>query len=153
MVAIVEGYRQRTYNEDMMTLDKEGGPQGLMASLRTSLEKGLNGSDFAERAEQFGTNYKAPPKLTPYWRLFLNAMDDFMLKFLLVCAAVQISIEMGFSPPEKRNMAWIEGFAIFLGVLIVAGVGSWNDYQKEKQFLKLQAESDKENTIVSMRNG
>ncbi len=44
-------------------------------------------------------------------------------------------------------IAWIEGFAIFLGVFIVAGVGSWNDWQKEKQFLKLQAESDKDNTV------
>lgn len=44
-------------------------------------------------------------------------------------------------------IAWIEGFAIFLGVFIVAGVGSWNDWQKEKQFLKLQAESEKDNTV------
>jgi len=44
-------------------------------------------------------------------------------------------------------LAWIEGFAIFLGVFIVAGVGSWNDWQKEKQFLKLQAESEKDNTV------
>lgn len=38
-------------------------------------------------------------------------------------------------------------------MLIVAGVGSWNDYQKEKQFLKLQAESEKDNTIIAIRNG
>jgi hypothetical protein len=29
----------------------------------------------------------------------------------------------------------------------VAGVGSWNDWQKEKQFLRLQAESEKDNTV------
>jgi hypothetical protein len=27
--------------------------------------------------------------------------------------------------------AWIEGFAIFVAVFVVAFVGSWNDYQKE----------------------
>jgi magnesium-transporting ATPase (P-type) len=74
-----------------------------MSSLKTSLDGGLNGSDFEARQQQFGSNFKAPPKLTPYWRLFLNAMDDFMLKFLLVCAAVQITIEMAFSTPEHRQ--------------------------------------------------
>jgi hypothetical protein len=34
-------------------------------------------------------------------------------------------------------LAWIEGFAIFVAVFTVAGVGSFNDWQKEKQFLKL----------------
>jgi Cation transporter/ATPase, N-terminus len=68
------------------------------------MDKGVNLLDFEDRQKQFGSNFKAPPVLTPYWRLFLNALDDFMLKFLLVCAAVQMSIEMGFAPPEKRNM-------------------------------------------------
>jgi hypothetical protein len=47
-------------------------------------------------------------------------------------------------------IAWIEGFAIFLGVFVVATVGSWNDWQKEKQFLKLQAENEKENVVCSI---
>lgn len=47
----------------------------------------------------------------------------------------------------KLLTAWIEGFAIFLGVFIVATVGSYNDWQKEKQFLKLQAESEKDNIV------
>jgi hypothetical protein len=34
-----------------------------------------------------------------------------------------------------------------MGVFIVASVGSFNDWQKEKQFLRLQAESDKDNTV------
>lgn len=48
---------------------------------------------------------------------------------------------------DSNYLAWIEGFAIFLGVFVVAGVGSYNDWQKEKQFIKLQAESDKDNTV------
>jgi len=28
-------------------------------------------------------------------------------------------------------IAWIEGFAIFVAVFVVAFVGSYNDYQKE----------------------
>ena len=80
------------------------GSQGILQKLNTSIDRGLVPIDFEARQNQFGSNFKAPQKLTPYWRLFLNAMDDFMLKFLLVCAALQLSIEMGFTTPEKRNM-------------------------------------------------
>ena len=45
------------------------------------------------------------------------------------------------------SIAWIEGFAIFLGVFVVAAVGSYNDWQKEKQFLKLQLEGEKDNMV------
>jgi len=48
---------------------------------------------------------------------------------------------------QNHYVAWVEGVAIFIAVFVVAGVGSFNDWQKEKQFLKLQAESDKDNTV------
>jgi hypothetical protein len=41
--------------------------------------------------------------MTPYWRLFINAMDDFMLKFLLVCAVVQLVIEVSFADASHRS--------------------------------------------------
>jgi hypothetical protein len=41
--------------------------------------------------------------MTPYWRLFLGALDDFMLRFLLVCAVIELSIEVGFADHEERN--------------------------------------------------
>lgn len=34
--------------------------------------------------------------------------------------------------------AWIEGFAIFMAVAVSASVSAVNDFQKEKQFRKLQ---------------
>ena len=41
--------------------------------------------------------------MTPYWRLFLGALDDFMLKFLMACACIELSIEVGFAEPEERK--------------------------------------------------
>ncbi len=64
-----------------------------MDKLQTTLEKGLTPHDFDTRNQFFSSNYKAPPKMTPYWRLFLNALDDFMLKFLSVCAVIELVIE------------------------------------------------------------
>lgn len=90
----------------------------------------------------------------------MGALDDFMLKLLLVCACISISIDMGFADSHHRShgrylsnkliiiIAWVEGFAIFVAVFLVATVGSWNDYKKEEQFLKLQAISEKDNLVI-----
>jgi hypothetical protein len=50
--------------------------------------------------------------------------------------------------PHLFSLGWIEGFAIFVAVFVVAFVGSWNDYQKEIQFIKLQAISEKDNIVI-----
>jgi len=81
---------------------------------------------------------KDMPPRTPYCAFFMKAIDDFMLKLLLVCATINIGFEVGFAHDEKeRKVAWIEGFSIFLAVFIVVFVGSYNDYKKEDQFFKL----------------
>jgi len=41
--------------------------------------------------------------LTPFFKLFLNALDDFMLKFLSVCAICHLGIELGFAEGAERN--------------------------------------------------
>jgi len=110
------------------------------------------GLDDGKRLEHFGSNRKDPPELTPFWKFFLKALDDFMLKMLLVCAVIDIGFELGFSEPEDRSTSWIEGFAIFLAVFIVVFVGSYNDYKKEEQFLALYALDQKGKNVVVIRN-
>ena len=79
------------------------GAHALMEKLHSSQEKGLTPTDFEVREQFFSSNFKAPPKMTPYWRLFLNALDDFMLKFLSVCAVVQLVIEVSFADASHRS--------------------------------------------------
>lgn len=79
------------------------GIAGLCEKLNTSIDRGLTPTDFEARAAHFGSNYKAPPRMTPYWKLFLGALDDFMLRFLLVCAVIELSIEVGFADAHERN--------------------------------------------------
>lgn len=40
------------------------------------------------------------------------------------------------------GVKWVEGVAIIVAILIVVMVGSVNDFQKEKQFRKLNAKKD-----------
>lgn len=83
------------------------------------------------RDEQFGSNYKPPPEVTPFYKFFLAALDDFMLKILLVCACISIVVDMSLSDASHRKTAWIEGAAIFNAVLVVSLVGSYNDWAKD----------------------
>lgn len=59
-----------------------------------------------------------------------------------MCACVSIILEVSTSTEEKRSIAWIDGFAIFLAVCFCSTVQASNDYQKEKQFQKLYKVAD-----------
>lgn len=65
------------------------------------MELGLTPIDLDKRISQFGTNRKDPPERTPYWEFFKKAIDDFMLKLLLVCAVVDIGFETGFANDDE----------------------------------------------------
>ena len=67
------------------------------------MQEGLSGSDFNERKKHFGSNFRAPPKRTPFCRLFLNTLEDFMLRLLLVCACISIVLDVTFSDPHERS--------------------------------------------------
>ena len=54
---------------------------------------------------------------------------------------------------DHRETAWIEGFAIFMAVVISSMVQAGNDYQKEKQFQKLNKVADDRKKVLIVRNG
>jgi hypothetical protein len=65
----------------------------------------------------------------------LGALDDLMLKILIVCAIFSIVVDTSFATAETIGHAWIDGTAILFAVAIVSGVSAWSDYKKEGQFL------------------
>jgi len=80
------------------------------------------------------------------------ALDDFMLKILIVAAIISLIVSMIFEK-DHRNIAWVEGAAILVAVFVVSFVTAWNDYKKEEQFMKLNAYSDAQNNVNVMREG
>lgn len=83
-------------------------------------------------------------------------------KILLICAAVA-SLGFGLykdlkpegdkpAPPDEAKLHWVEGFSIMIAVIIVVLAGSINDYQKEKQFQKLNAKKDNRK-VKALREG
>ncbi len=67
------------------------------------LEIGLKGDDLDERERFYGSNRRDPLARTPFCKFFMGALDDFMLKLLLVCAVISISFDMGFADNEERK--------------------------------------------------
>lgn len=64
------------------------------------------------------------------------------MRILLVASLASIVISVGVANDDHRSTAWIEGFAIFLAVLICSCVQAGNDFQKERQFQKLNQVAD-----------
>lgn len=60
--------------------------------------------------------------------LFLDALEDFTLRILLVAACISIIIDVSTADADHRNTAWLEGFAIFVAVFVCSFVTAFNDY-------------------------
>jgi P-type E1-E2 ATPase len=73
--------------------------------------------------------------------MWIGALDDLMLKILIVSAFVSMIISFIFAE-ENPFIACIEGGAILVAVVVVSGVTAWNDYKKEEQFIELTKFSD-----------
>jgi magnesium-transporting ATPase (P-type) len=116
-------------------------------------DQGLTCHDLPDRTAHFGDNFRAPLTCKPFCTILKETLDDFMLKVLLVCAAFSITFDMILAEPEEREHAWIEGTAIFVAVMVVAGVGSVVDFKKEKAFVDSRLKSDSKNVCNVLRNG
>jgi len=81
----------------------------------------------------FGTNRKEKVVVPSIFAFMIDGFEDLMLKILLVAGGVSIVLEMIFHA-DKRNIAWVEGFAIIFAVLLVVTVTAVNDRNKELEF-------------------
>ncbi|KAI8477413.1 MAG: hypothetical protein J3K34DRAFT_453016 [Monoraphidium minutum] len=135
-------------NKDMDKLKELGGVVGLAQAIGTHHHTGLDDGAKAgspgsadEHMRVFGPNkYKEVPSKNFFTLCWENLQDPIIL---LLCAAALISTVLGSALPDQRKEGeWIEGIAIWVAVLIVIAVGAGNDYQKDLQFRKLNAQKD-----------
>ncbi|KIS68376.1 calcium-transporting ATPase PMC1 [Mycosarcoma maydis] len=121
-----------------------------------------------DRVRVFGKNLLPERKSNSLLLLMWLALQDKIL--ILLCAAAVVSLALGIYtstlPPEEVacvvngvetlcesiHIDWVEGLAILIAVIIVDLVGSVNDYQKERQFKKLNAKKEQRDVKV-LRQG
>ncbi|KAF3031126.1 hypothetical protein E8E11_002610 [Didymella keratinophila] len=121
----------------------------------TSKETGPNA--FVDRIRVFSDNRL--PEKTPksIFQLAWMAYNDKVL--LLLTAAAVISLALGLyqtfggqHDPGEPKVEWVEGVAIIVAIAIVVIVGAANDWQKERQFVKLNKKKD-DRQIKVVRSG
>lgn len=71
----------------------------------------------------------------------------------MVCAVVSIVINLIFAPADEKAVAWVEGFAILVAVLVCSLVASTNDYKKSLKFNELFEEEQAKKEVEIVRNG
>lgn len=79
------------------------GVEGICKKLNVDIKLGLTGEDFPERTQQFGNNYREQIKAKSWFSLFWAALDDFMLKVLIVAAVFSITFDMIIADPHDRS--------------------------------------------------
>jgi Ca2+-transporting ATPase len=112
---------------------------------------------FADRKRIFSDNRLPVRKPKNIFQLAWIAYNDKVL--LLLTAAAVISLALGLyqtfgvkHKPGEPKVEWIEGVAIIVAIAIVVVVGAANDWQKERQFVKLNKKKD-DRTIKVIRSG
>lgn len=106
---------------------------------------------FTDRRRIYGTNKLPERKLKTIWELAWIAYNDKVLILLTIAAIISLAvgIPQSLHPTNgEPGVEWVEGLAILIAIIIVVVVGAANDWQKERQFAKLNKK--KENRQVKV---
>lgn len=113
---------------------------------------------FSDRKRIYRDNRLPEKKAKTIWQLAWIAYNDKVLILLTVAAVVSLAlgIYQTVQPPvgeeHEAHVEWVEGVAIVIAILIVVVVGALNDYQKERQFVKLNKKKE-ERFVKVVRSG
>lgn len=97
---------------------------------------------YADRKRVYGDNRLPEKKGKSFLELMWITYNDKVLILLSIAAAISLAVGLYQTFGTKHDaehppVEWVEGVAIIIAILVVVFVGSLNDYQKERQFVKL----------------
>ncbi len=143
-------YKERGCScEDLTYIQNLGGINSLMEKLQTSIQKGILSIEHRENC--FGSNKIFIEPVPPFYTFVLNALEDLMIRILIVASIVQIILGTTLSDNPKTD--WIDGVSIIIAVIIVVLVGSITDYKKELKFHELNDIQNSETKYKVIRDG
>lgn len=96
-----------------------------------------SGSKFQDRIRVYSQNKLPARKSTGFLKLLWFAYNDKIIILLTIAAIISLSLGIYETVDEGHGVDWIEGVAICVAILIVTVVTAANDWQKERQFAKL----------------
>ena len=134
---------------DIQKLKELGGPEGIMQKLKTHPKKGISSSE--NRENDFGSNKLFIEPVPPFCSYVKEALEDLMVRILIVSAVVQIILGALFGEDPSKD--WVDGFSIIAAVIVVTLVGSITNYNKETKFHELNAIQNKGTAYKIIRDG
>lgn len=96
-----------------------------------------DGQPFEDRVRVFSQNRLPARKSAGFFKLFWIAYNDKIIILLTIAAIISLSLGIYQTVDEGHGVDWVEGVAICVAILIVTIVTAANDWQKERQFTKL----------------
>ena len=120
-----------------------------MEKLKTDPKNGISSEE--HRREDFGTNEVFQEPCPGFCSFVWEALEDTMIRILIVAAIVQIILGATLSDNKKTD--WIDGMSIVFAVLVVTIVGSVTNYQKAKKFHELNDLQSEKTQYQVIRNG
>ncbi|KAG0642474.1 hypothetical protein HOY80DRAFT_1007905 [Tuber brumale] len=134
---------------DYYTAAKTGGATGNTAPVE---------HQFEDRKRIFKDNTLPAKGAKSIWRLMWEQYQDKILILLTVAAVISLALglyeTLGVKHPagSPPSVDWVEGVAIVVAIVIVVLVGSLNDFQKERQFVKLNTKKE-DRVVKAIRSG
>jgi Ca2+-transporting ATPase len=147
-----------SFEEAVKASHEEFGPVKRTKTSGSMVSRAVTSENaFSDRKRIFKDNKLPEKKTKTIWQLAWIAYNDKVLILLTVAAVVSLAlgIYQTISPnPQEMgaHVEWVEGVTIVAAILIVVIVGALNDFQKERQFVKLNKKKE-ERFVKVIRSG
>lgn len=92
---------------------------------------------FTDRTRIFGTNALPSAPKKKFLHLLWDAYNDKIIILLTIAAVVSLALGIYEAASGQSQVDWVEGVAVCIAILIVVSVTAGNDWQKQRQFGKL----------------
>ena len=147
---IMTNYKERGSDyKDLKYFRSQNGITKLIKSLLTNEISGI--SSIVGREESYGSNKVFVEPVPPFCAYVWEALEDMMVRILIVCAVIQIVLGCTFSDDPSKD--WVDGVSIIIAILVVVLVGSITNYQKETKFHELNEVQNEGTKYNIIRNG
>ena len=147
---LASSYKEKTSeNSEIDYIKKLGGVSEIFHKLKTSPDEGIL-TEYG-RIEKYGSNkiFIEPP--TSYFEFLKESLSELLIIMLLSTALIQIIIQCTLS--EDKKTGWLDGLSIIIALLVVVGVESFTNWEKENKFYKLNTIKDTGIFYKVIRNG
>ncbi|RYP10185.1 hypothetical protein DL764_000806 [Monosporascus ibericus] len=135
-------FEEATARSSKLTDEGSKTPRPPAARVDSTPTRHASDDSFFDRKRVFRDNRLPEKKGKSFLQLVWITYNDKVLILLSIAAAISLAVGLyqTFGVPHdagEPRIEWIEGVAIIVAIIIVVLVGSLNDWQKERQFAKL----------------